>query len=86
MNQTDMGARLKAQRIARGMTQQQVADMVRVSPQQIARYENGTNIMNSIMLQKLSLALDVSPLYFLADNETVRLHHEAVRRIERQGA
>jgi transcriptional regulator with XRE-family HTH domain len=72
MLQTDMGALLKTQRIARGMTQRQLGDFVGVSGQQISRYESGSNVISSVMLQTLARALDVSPMFFLADNETVR--------------
>ena len=83
MKQTDMGARLKARRLDLGMSQQQVADMADVSPRQIAKFEKGPNSISRAMPQMLAAALDVSPVFFLADNETVRLHREAMRRIER---
>ena len=71
MPQTDMGARLKAQRIARGMTQQQVADLVGVSYQQIQKYEKGDNY-GADRLQVVATALDVSPLYFFASDDELK--------------
>ena len=68
----DMGMRLKARRLALGMSQQQFADDVGVSFQQVQKYENGTNRISADMLQLLALALDISPLYFLASDEDLK--------------
>ena len=68
---SDMGTRLKARRLALGMTQQQFADHVGVSVRQIQKDENSNRII-SVIPQWLTMALDISPVYFLDDSETVR--------------
>ena len=68
----DMGARLKARRLELGMSQRQLADRVGVSFQQIQRYERGAINIRSPRLQRLAAALDVSPVFFVEDDETMR--------------
>ena len=73
---TDMGARLRTQRLARGLSQRQLGDLVGVSHHQIQRYESGANGIGA-RLARLAAALDVEPIFFLKDDETVRLAERA---------
>lgn len=62
--------RLRYTRLKKGLTLQQVANMVGVGANSISRYETGERVPDAITLIKLSNALDVSPDYIqkVSDN------------------
>src|SRR5689334_7557355 len=62
---TAIGDRLRERRIFLGMTQQELAEAIGLTFQQIQKYENGTNRIAVARLLELAVALKVSPLYFL---------------------
>jgi transcriptional regulator with XRE-family HTH domain len=53
-----LGSRIKALRIAKNLTQEQVADQIGVSRQKYARVESGTNTLD--ILSKVAEILDVT--------------------------
>lgn len=55
-----LGARLRVQRKAKGMSQERLAKEVGISFQQIQKYENGSNRISVAMLHELCIALDLS--------------------------
>ena len=55
-----IGTNIKRARKERGMTQSELAERLRISPQMISRYENGTAAVDIEMLSKLSLLFGVS--------------------------
>jgi transcriptional regulator with XRE-family HTH domain len=59
-----IGERIRTARIARGMPQQQLADQIGVSYQQIHKYEWGENIIAASMLYAIARALDLPVEYF----------------------
>lgn len=67
------GYKIAEARIAKGWSQQKLAEMIGTTQQQIARYESGNNDVKASVLIKLSGALDVTLSYLLglkdADNE-----------------
>ncbi len=68
---TDLGARLAAVRRERGLTQEQVAEVVGVDPQTIQRAENGRTSLSLARLREVAAALDVelSELFKTRDDE-----------------
>lgn len=59
-----VGNRVRQRRRLLGMTQQRLADAVRIRFQQIQKYESGANRISASRLWTLSKALDVSIAYF----------------------
>ena len=60
------GARMKAARVAAGMTQQQMAKALGVSQQSITAYERGDSAPRTHMLEKLASILGISSQFLLA--------------------
>ena len=72
MTSLDMGLRLKARRA--GVSGRRTASTRRAGrrmPSSDPRYESGVN--GFARLPRLAAALDVSPVFFLEDDETARL-------------
>jgi transcriptional regulator with XRE-family HTH domain len=61
---TDIGKRVREQRLAKGMSQMQLAMHLGVTFQQIQKYENGMNRIGSGRLQHIAEALNVSVAHF----------------------
>ncbi len=62
----EMGHRMYAQRKQLGLTQEQVAELSDISPQLLSNAENGTQVIGSDKLYRISLALGVSADYLLS--------------------
>jgi len=62
-----LGKKLKLRRLALGLTQTKVAKAIRVTFQQIQKYEKGTNGVSSIRLLQLSNFLKVPINFFFED-------------------
>lgn len=88
----EVGQKIKKARLERGLTQQELGNMVGVQKSAIAKYENGrvVNIKRST-LQKIASALEVRPSELMFDEspkETASLHvriltdHELMRAIK----
>jgi len=60
-----IGARIRTQRVARGMSQTLLAQAVGVSFQQVQKYENGTNRISARRLQQIADALQINPALLL---------------------
>jgi transcriptional regulator with XRE-family HTH domain len=56
-----IGQRMLAKRLALGMTQEQVADSVGVSPTEIGRYEKGIDHISASRLNEIAIVMGVSP-------------------------
>jgi transcriptional regulator with XRE-family HTH domain len=59
-----VGARLRMQRLFRGMSQEKLGVTLGVTFQQIQKYEKGVNRIGASRLQQLARALEVSPAFF----------------------
>jgi transcriptional regulator with XRE-family HTH domain len=59
-----VATRVRARRIALGLTQPQLAELIGVTYQQAHRYENGTNRLSASRLHALAQALGVEVRYF----------------------
>ena len=88
----EIGQKIKKARLERGMTQQELGNIVGVQKSAIAKYENGrvVNIKRST-LQKIASALEIRPSELMFDGspkETASLHvriltdHELMRAIK----
>ena len=71
-----LGKRLKFGRVARGMTQTKVARQIGVTFQQVQKYEKGSNGTNLFNLKQIADALQVSVLYFCAEEKPLLLTKE----------
>ena len=69
LNSTKVGNFIMQKRKALGMTQQQLADKLKVSFQAISKWENGTTYPNIEILQELAIVLEVSVDEILAGSE-----------------
>lgn len=61
---TDIVKRVREQRLAKGMSQMQLAGHLGVTFQQIQKYENGMNRIGSGRLQRIAQALNVPVAHF----------------------
>ncbi len=59
-----VGQRVRQRRWAKGMTQQQLAEMVGIRFQQIQKYETGENRLSASRLWDIAAALEVPVSYF----------------------
>jgi transcriptional regulator with XRE-family HTH domain len=65
---SDIGKRVREQRLAKGMSQMQLAKHLGVTFQQIQKYENGMNRIGSGRLQRIAEALNVSVAHFFQND------------------
>ena len=73
-NKTDIhiGKRLKMQRLARGLSQTDVASRLGITFQQIQKYERGTNRVGAGRLQEMANLLGVTPAFFFKDGPRLK--------------
>jgi transcriptional regulator with XRE-family HTH domain len=65
----EVGEKLRGFRKRRGLTQEQLAEKIDVTFQQIQQYESGTSRLNTDKLQSIALALSVPIAAFFAEKE-----------------
>ncbi len=58
---TLLGKRIKELRLKKGMSQEQLAEMLDIAVRNVSKIECGTNFIRADKIPKLSLALDVTP-------------------------
>lgn len=73
-----IGQQIRAKRKSKGMTQQQLADEIGVTFQQVQKYEHGTNITVK-RLNQIAVALAARPANFFPDGPSDRWHQAAGR-------
>lgn len=66
----EIGARLKALRIAAGLSQEKLAEVANITFQQVQKYEKGTNRLSGSRMQQFADALGVPPSTFFGDSKT----------------
>jgi transcriptional regulator with XRE-family HTH domain len=69
-----VGARIRARRIALGVSSEKLARALGVSIQQVIAWELGVTRIGASWLRKIAEILDVSPGYFFEDSGSSRLH------------
>jgi transcriptional regulator with XRE-family HTH domain len=62
-----IGKRLRLLRVARGKTQEWLAEQLRLTFQQVQKYEKGINRISGSCMQDIASALGVTPAYFFGD-------------------
>lgn len=82
----EIGQKIKEARLAKGLTQQELGDIVGVQKSAIAKYEKGrvVNIKRST-LQKIASALEIRPselLFNESPKETADLHVKIITDFE----
>jgi transcriptional regulator with XRE-family HTH domain len=65
----EIGERIKRRRKELGMSQEKLSEMLDVTYQQVQRYENGTNQLNTEKLQIVASVLNVPVSYFFEERE-----------------
>lgn len=73
-----IGKRIKECRVKRGLTQEQLAELMCVTPVQISHYENDKNDIKVSVLKELAMHLGVSTTY-LIDGETEYFCEDVMR-------
>jgi transcriptional regulator with XRE-family HTH domain len=71
-NKTDVGKRIKIQRLARGLSQTYLASRLGITFQQIQKYERGVNRVGAGRLQEMANLLGVTPAFFFEDGPRLR--------------
>lgn len=64
-----IGARIRERRIALGMRQMQLAELIGVTYQQVHKYEKGVNRVAGARLNAIAKALGLEVSYFFPDTE-----------------
>ena len=67
-----IGQRIREARLARGLSQEDLANMIGTSYQQIQKYENGKNRVHSARIERLVSALNRPLAYFFPNATDVR--------------
>ena len=60
----EVGQRIRARRMAQGMSQTELGNLLGVTFQQVQKYEKGTNRIGASRLQQISLILQVPVAFF----------------------
>lgn len=63
---THIGRRIRVQRLAKGMSQTELANFCGITFQQIQKYEKGANRVSGSRIQQIANALGVTPAAFFA--------------------
>ena len=73
----DIGMKIKQVRMDKGMTQEELGEILGVQKSAVAKYENGrvVNIKRST-LKKIAEVLNISPFELVYDEETLRMQKE----------
>lgn len=71
MSTLDFGGRIKTLRLSKSMTQEQLAQRLRVSPQAVSKWENGVTLPDIQLLPELSILLGTSidALFSMTDDK-----------------
>jgi transcriptional regulator with XRE-family HTH domain len=69
MGDNELGRRVRACRLQRGMSRTMLGDIIGVTFQQIQKYEDGVNSISAGRLQRISKALEVPISFFLVGFE-----------------
>ena len=77
-----VGSKLRQFRIIRGLSQTELGKELRVSFQQIQKYERGSNRISAGQLQEFARVLDVPVTSFFADDEGVQPSSQALQSRE----
>lgn len=76
-----LGARIKAFRKAKGLSQEQLAELVGIEQKHVSRLEVGTSYPTIDRLEKIAVALDV-PMGSFFDAEKQTYYDEKAKKLE----
>jgi transcriptional regulator with XRE-family HTH domain len=66
----EIGRRIRAQRLATGMSQELLADQLGITFQQVQKYEKGANRVSAGRLRRIAEIFGVPPAFFFSDLDT----------------
>lgn len=75
-----VGGAIKSLRKMRGFTRKQLAQHLKISHQQLAKYENGVNRISAVKLYKIACIFGVSLDYFFSIQESVAFNNTESNR------
>ncbi len=78
----ELGEKIKRLRKQRGLTQEQLAEMVDISPRNLSNIEVGVSFVKAETLEKIIDSLNVSTEELFA-NEHIKTNHELICEIDR---
>ena len=78
----ELGEKIKRLRKQRGLTQEQLAEMVDISPRNLSNIEVGVSFVKAETLEKIIYSLNVSTEELFA-NEHIKTNHELICEIDR---
>jgi transcriptional regulator with XRE-family HTH domain len=75
---TEVGRRVRTQRLTKGMSQTELGTKIGVTFQQVQKYENGVNRIGAGRLSRIAEVLEVPVTYFFPDEAASSgpTHHE----------
>lgn len=73
----DIGTKIKQARIAKGMTQEELGEILGVQKSAVAKYENGRVVnIKRTTLKKIADVLNIPPFELVYDEETQRMQQK----------
>ena len=73
----DIGTKIKQARIAKGMTQEELGEILGVQKSAVAKYENGRVVnFKRTTLKKIADVLNIPPFELVYDEETQRMQQK----------
>ncbi len=66
----EIGARIRTQRLVQGMSQEQLADAIGLTFQQVQKYEKGSNRCSGSRLHQIATALDTTAAFLVSGQKT----------------
>jgi transcriptional regulator with XRE-family HTH domain len=82
----EIGQKIRALRVAKGVSQTTLADGLGVTFQQIQKYEKGANRVSAGRLQKIARMLDTPITFFYGEQRTKKQEDNGLALIQSKGA
>lgn len=77
-----LGSRIKALRKAKGLSQEQLAELIGIEPKHVSRLEVGKSYPTIDRLEKIALALDVPMGSFFDASNQATYYEEKAKKLE----
>jgi transcriptional regulator with XRE-family HTH domain len=82
----EIGQKIRAQRIAKGVSQTTLAQGLGLTFQQVQKYEKGTNRVSAGRLQKIAVMLSTPVTFFYGEHRTKKQEDNGLALIQSKGA
>lgn len=82
----EIGQKIRALRVAKGVSQTTLGDGLGVTFQQVQKYERGTNRVSAGRLQKIARMLDTPITFFYSEQRTKKQEDNGLALIQSKGA